>query len=582
MTAPSTKALTENARLVLERRYLQRDDAGRVVETPQGMFRRVAENVAQAENSYGGDAAAFAEQAYDLLSRLQFLPNSPTLMNAGLDIQQLAACFVLPVEDSLPEIFDTIKYTALIHQSGGGTGFAFSHLRPADDIVHSTRGVASGPVSFMQVFDAATEAIKKGGARRGANMAILAIDHPDIESFIRAKADHKTLTNFNLSVAVDDNFMQAEQHGDTVPLINPRTGEQVAVRSARALLELIAEQAWQHGDPGLVFLDRVNARNPTPQLGQIESTNPCGEQPLLPYESCNLGSLDVSKFVREGDLDWDRLADAVRLAIQFLDNVIDRSRYPAPEIKRMTRSTRKVGLGIMGFADLLLLLRVPYDSEEGLAWADRLMRFVQTRANEASESLAAMRGVFPTWQGSIFANTGPRLRNATRTTIAPTGTISIIAGCSGGIEPIFAFHLLRRHYLDENEPKRLLELSETHDGLRRAATAEGWWSRRLVHHLEEGGTLREWVDAPDWARTAYVTAHEVAPEWHVRMQATFQRHVDNGVSKTINFPATATREEVAAAYRLAWREGCKGITIYRDGSRRDQILARAAPEADWH
>ena len=581
MTAPSTLPLTENARLVLERRYLRRDDAGQIVETPEGMFQRVASNVAEAETAYGGDPAAFAAQIYGLMSRLEFLPNSPTLMNAGLAIQQLAACFVLPVEDSLPEIFDAIKYTALIHQSGGGTGFAFSHLRPAHDVVHSTHGVASGPVSFMQVFDAATDAIKQGGTRRGANMAILNADHPDIEAFIHAKSNRQSLTNFNLSVGVPDAFMQAEERDETVSLVNPRTGEQVATRPARVLFDQITQQAWEHGDPGLVFLDRVNEGNPTPQLGRIESTNPCGEQPLLPYESCNLGSLDVSKFVREGELDWDRLAAAARLAVRFLDDVIDSSRYPAPEIEQMTRRTRKIGLGLMGFADLLLHVRVPYDSDEALRWADRLMSFVQLTATEASEALGKERGVFPAWEGSIFHPEGPRLRNATRTTIAPTGTISIIAGCSSGIEPVFAFHYLRRHYLDEEDPGRLVELTETHEGLRRVASAEGWWSPELVGHLGGGGRLRDWLPAPAWAHATYVTAHEIAPEWHVRMQAAFQRHVDNGVSKTINFPSTATHDDVAAAYRLAWREGCKGLTIYRDGSRRDQVLAHAAPEADW-
>ena len=583
MTAPGPIPLSDTARLVLERRYLQRDEGRDAVESPEQMFRRVAENVAAAETRHGEPVEPWADRIYAAMARLEFLPNSPTLMNAGLEIQQLAACFVLPVEDSLPGIFDALKFAALIHQSGGGTGFTFSHLRPANDIVQSTHGVASGPVSFMHVFDAATEAIKQGGARRGANMAILNVDHPDIEEFIRAKANGQSLTNFNLSVAVTDAFLEAVPRGEDVALVNPRTGRPVGSSNARALFELLAEQAWRHGDPGLIFLDRINEANPTPQLGPIESTNPCGEQPLLPNESCTLGSIDVSKFVSGGDLEWDRLGDTVALAVRFLDDVIDQNRYPSARIAAMTRSTRKIGLGLMGFADLLIQLRIPYGSEAGLAWGERLMRFVQERAQAASRALAETRGLFPTWAGSVFDPGGPRYRNATRTTIAPTGTLSLIAGCSSGIEPLYALAFLRHHYLERDEPDRLTEIRDVHLPLQRTAMAEGWWSEALLTHLLGGGSLRDWPEAPAEAGTVFVTAYDIHWKWHVRMQAAFQRHVDNAVSKTINFPATATPAEIAAAFLLAWREGCKGITVYRDTSRVQQVLSHQPlnPDSDW-
>ena len=573
--------LTDNARLVLERRYLQRDDQGRVIETPEQLFHRVAQNVAAAEARYGGDPAAFAERAYRLMANLEFLPNSPTLMNAGLGIQQLAACFVLPVEDSLAGIFDALKFTALIHQSGGGTGFAFSRLRPANDLVQSTHGVASGPVSFMHVFDAATDAIKQGGTRRGANMAILNVDHPDIERFIHAKADGHSLTNFNISVGVTDGFMQAVEAAGEYALVNPRTSQQVGVRNARAIFDQIVEEAWRNGDPGLVFLDRVNADNPTPALGAIESTNPCGEQPLLPNESCTLGSINVTKFVAGADLDWARLGAAVDTAVRFLDDVIDQNRHPTAAIERATLRTRKIGLGLMGFAHLLIDLRIRYDSPEALEWAERLMGYVQERANAASAALGEERGPFPARPGSIFAADGPPYRNATRTTIAPTGTISLIAGCSSGIEPLFALAYLRRHFLSD-DPARLAELSEVERRLQAAAERDGWWSADLLQHLLAGRPLREWQHAPAWATEVFVTAQEIAPASHVQMQAAFQRHVDNAVSKTINFPATAKRDEIGDAYLLAWRTACKGITVYRDRSREHQVLAHVGdPGADW-
>ena len=567
--------LTEAARLVLERRYLRRDDALDSVETPAEMLRRVAGAVAAAETAYGGDAEAFAERAFRLMHELRFLPNSPTLMNAGLELQQLAACFVLPVEDSLPGIFDSLKQAALIHQSGGGTGFAFSRLRPSNDLVQTTHGVASGPVSFMEVYDAATDAIKQGGARRGANMAILDVRHPDIERFVRAKDDRGGLHNFNLSVAVDDDFMQAALEDDDYGLVNPRTGQEVGRRSARGLLSLISAQAWRYGDPGLVFIDRINRDNPTPQLGAIESTNPCGEQPLLPFESCTLGSIDVSKFLRADGkgVDWTALGEGIDLAVRFLDNVIDVNQYPSPEIARATRSTRKIGLGVMGFADLLFGLGIGYDSEAGLVQAEEVAGFVQERANAASAALGEVRGAFPAWQGSIFDPAGPRYRNATRTTVAPTGTISIIAGCSGGIEPVFALAYERRHHLDVADAGRLTRLRDVHPALARLGRAAGWWSEAIAAHIAEGGTLRDAPGAlPANAARVFVTAHEIGWAWHVRMQAAFQRHVDNAVSKTINFAHDAPQDDVRSAFVLAWREGCKGITVYRDGSRADQVF----------
>jgi ribonucleoside-diphosphate reductase alpha chain len=591
--APRRVDLTANARLVLERRYLVKDESGRVTETPEELFRRVAANVAEAERLYAppgeSDAAValWQERFYHLMTSLRFLPNSPTLGNAGRPLQQLSACFVLPVEDSLSGIFETLRETALIHQSGGGTGFAFSRLRPAGDRVAATGGVASGPVSFMRVFDAATEAIKQGGMRRGANMAILDVRHPDIEAFITVKADMVTLTNFNTSVAVDAAFMEAVRRDAQYELVNPRNGAVVGRKRARAIFDLIVASAWQNGDPGLVFLDRINADNPTPALGRIEATNPCGEQPLLPYESCNLGSLNLTSFLRRRgggsgrdagfELDWESLAETVPAAVRFLDDVIDMNAYPVPEIERMTKLTRKVGLGLMGWADVLFRLRIPYGSEEALALAERLMSFVQERADAASSELASERGVFPAWEDSVYGPRGSdrRLRNATRTTIAPTGTLSIIAGCSGGIEPAFALAFTRHHYLDPSRPGKAVELTEVDAAFEAAAKEAGFYSKELVDYLAAGGSLSARDDVPEWAKAVFVTAHEVSPEWHVRTQAAFQRHTDNAVSKTINFASTATPADVARAYLLAYEEGCKGITIYRDGSRAGQVLSHA-------
>ena len=551
----------------------------------------MAHNVALAEERYGASAkevAAMEQRFYALMTSFRFLPNSPTLGNAGRPLQQLAACFVLPVDDSMEGIFDALKHTALIHKTGGGTGFSFSRLRPAGDRVLATGGVASGPVSFMRVFDAGTEAIKQGGARRGANMAILSVHHPDIETFINAKADMVALQNFNISVAVDAPFMEAVREGKQYRLVNPRTGKTVGRRSARRTFRQIVENAWKNGDPGLVFLDRINRDNPTPKLGEIEATNPCGEQPLLPYESCNLGSLNLAKFVKPTrrrkpgrEVDWKALGDAIPDCVRFLDDVIDQNRYPIPEIEAATKRTRKIGLGVMGWADLLQTLRIAYDSDRAIALGERMMAFIQEHADRASETLGRERGVFPAWEGSVYDRStkgagGQRFRNATRTTIAPTGTLSIIADCSGGIEPIFALAFMRQHRLDPKEPDKVTQLPEVNGAFQRVAKAEGFLSDELMEELAQGDSIQRRRQIPAWVRRVFVTSHDVTPKWHVRMQAAFQRHTDNAVSKTINFPASATVEEVEHAYLLAYREGCKGITIYRDQSRALQVLSHAA------
>ncbi len=577
---PATLELSENARLVLERRYLARDENGRPLEAPEALFQRVANNIAQAELIYKpqdvGNVAHWEARFLELMTGLAFLPNSPTLMNAGRELQQLSACFVLPVEDSIEGIFQAIKDTARIHQSGGGTGFAFSRLRPQGDRVRSTMGVASGPVSFLKVFDAATEAIKQGGTRRGANMGILAVNHPDIEQFITLKGDMRTLVNFNISVAVTEEFMRAVENDDEYELINPRNGEVTGWRRARHIFDLLVANAWRNGDPGIVFIDRINRDNPTPNLGQIEATNPCGEQPLLPYESCNLGSLNLARFVTvEGDkprFDWERLARVIPDCARFLDDVIDMNRYPIEEIDRATKLTRKIGLGLMGWHDALIQLGVPYDSEEALALAEEIARFIQEKANEASLDLARERGTFPAWAGSRYDPESP-YRNATRTTVAPTGTISIIADCSSGVEPVFALAYTRQHYLDANDAAKLTSLREANRYFVQAAKDGGFYSEELTDHVAAGGSLAEREEVPEWAKRLFVTAHEITPEWHVRMQAVFQRHTDNAVSKTINFAHSATEADVAAAFWLAYREGCKGITVYREGSRDFSVLS---------
>ena len=580
--------LSENAVVVMERRIVARDETGEAVETADQCFLRVARNLSQAELRYGGteaDRGAAEEDFYRLLSSLDFLPNSPTLVNAGRDLQQLSACFVLPVPDSIDGIFKAIRDTAVIHKSGGGTGFAFSRLRPANDRVRSTMGVASGPVSFMTVFDSATEAIKQGGTRRGANMGILRVDHPDIDHFISMKADMTTLTNFNISVAVTDEFMQALADDGEYSLVSPKSGEVVGRRNARELWQTMVENAWQNGDPGVIFIDRINAgrANPVPGRGPIESTNPCGEQPLYSYDSCNLGSLNLAHFVVGGPgskaVDFERLGSTVHRCVHLLDNVIEMNRYPIEEIEETSLAIRRIGLGVMGWADLLLELRAPYDSEQALSLAREVMGFIQREADAASHNLAAMRGNFPEWGQSLYGpggSEGPMpLRNSTRTTIAPTGTLSIIANCSGGVEPVFALAFVRSHYLDKDDPTKRVELNEVNEHFEEVARNEGFYSDALIDFLAHGGHLADRSDVPEWVKEVFVTAHDIAPEAHVRMQAAFQEHTDNAVSKTINFPNKATVGDVAAAYQLAYDSGCKGITIYRDGSRALQVLKHA-------
>lgn len=578
-------ALSENSRVVLERRIMAKDADGNVVETPEECFRRVAHNLAQADSRFSPDPARPAEveaQFYRVMARLDFLPNSPTLTNAGRPLQQLSACFVLPVPDSIEEIFETIKHTAMIHQSGGGTGFSFSRLRPEGSIVASTAGVASGPVSFMKVFDGATEAIKQGGTRRGANMGILSVDHPDIEKFIEVKADMTTLTNFNISVAVTDRFMEAVERDEEYDLWDPHLQKVVGHKRAREIWERLVANAWKNGDPGLVFIDRINRFNPVPQWGPIESTNPCGEQALGPYDSCNLGSINLANFTvqRAGgwQVDWDRLGSVIPICVRLLDNVIEMNKYPIPQIEERSRANRRIGLGVMGFADLLMKLGVPYNSQDGVQWAERIMAFIENRADAASLELAEERGVFPAWEGSIYNDPArypdrPRYRNCTRTTVAPTGTLSIIANCSSGIEPVFALAFMRQHYLDKSNPTKPTQLTEVNEYFLQVAQERGFYSEDLMTSLAQGGRLADRPEVPEDVKRIFVTAHDIAPEWHVRIQGAFQRHVDNGVSKTINFGHEATVADVAAAYLLAYHNDCKGITIYRDGSRDLQVLS---------
>ncbi len=587
----SPTPLSENAVVVMERRIVARNDSGDPIEDPDQCFQRVAHNLSQAELRYGGteaDREDTERDFYRLLSSLDFLPNSPTLVNAGRDLQQLSACFVLPVPDSIDGIFKAIRDTAVIHKSGGGTGFAFSRLRPANDRVRSTMGVASGPVSFMTVFDSATEAIKQGGTRRGANMGILRVDHPDIDHFIEMKADMTTLTNFNISVAVTDAFMEALAEDGEYSLISPKTGEVIGRRNAREVWRTMVENAWQNGDPGVIFIDRINdgRANPVAGRGPIESTNPCGEQPLYSYDSCNLGSINLAHFVTgEGDarsVDYEQLGHTVHRSVHLLDNVIEMNQYPITEIEETSRAIRRIGLGVMGWADMLLDLRIPYDSDQARSLAGEVMGFIQREADAASHNLAAVRGNFPEWGQSRYGpggDEGPMpLRNSTRTTIAPTGTLSIIANCSGGIEPVFALAFVRSHYLDKDDPTKRVELNEVNEHFEEVARREGFYSDDLIEFLAQGGHLAERSDVPDWVKDVFVTAHDIEPEAHVRMQAAFQGYTDNAVSKTINFPNEASVEDVATAYQLAYDTGCKGITIYRDGSRDLQVLKHAGED----
>ena len=565
--------ISGNAKTVLERRYLRKNDQGEPIETAVDMFRRVARHIAGAENNYGDPDAAGKMEAifYRMMTEFRFLPNSPTLMNAGRRLGQLAACFVLPVEDSMEGIFDALKHAAIIHKSGGGTGFSFSRLRPKNSRVGTTGGVASGPVSFMKVFNTATEQVKQGGTRRGANMAILRVDHPDIMEFIQCKEKDSDLNNFNISVGITDAFMEALKKGADYDLIDPREKKSVERISSLKVYQTIVHHAWKNGDPGIVFLDRINRDNPTPGLGEIESTNPCGEQPLLPMESCNLGSVNLARFVMEKNgetaIDYEGLKETIHHSVRFLDDVIDMSLYPIPEIEKMVKGNRKIGLGVMGFADLLFQLGIPYNSEQGVEVAETVMKFFQETAQEASRRLAETRGTFENFDQSIFKDReGCRYRNATTTTIAPTGTLSIIAGCSSGIEPLFALSFTRT--IMDND-----EMTEVNPYFEAAAKAGGFYSPELMKTISKKGGIQDIDGIPEAVKRVFVTAHDITPEWHVRMQAAFQKYTDNAVSKTVNLPHKADPAEVMKVYDLAYTLGCKGVTIYRDGSKGKQVLS---------